>query len=447
MVKPSGSQNIQLVFLGLVSALVGTAVLAAILAAAPNALKGDINGDNKVDVSDLSLLLTNFGKPVSQTTNANTDINLDGTVSITDLSVLLTNFGKTGPSDVPTANFSFTPTAPVTGQPVTYTFTGTCSVTPCTYSYANRQADGSFLEFASTASASFTYQNVGGKTIRLTVTDAQARTATTQKDITVGGGGTPTPSPTTTPTSTPTPTPSPELLWRADWSGVAAGTRAPSIDAPTLAALSGFSKAEWDVYTRTSVTIINDAVKGKALSAVIPANYAGTHRAEQVPTYRPGAGSTIWLGFDIWVNPDLNVSTTWESGWQLKGSGTGSPAASMDVASFGVNELAISASNIRHFKLGSVPRGQWTRIVIGMYMHATPGQGWLEVWRDGQSFGRKNWSSTCVAPDCSWSTGSTVIPGKAMYYKFGPYGGARGAQVNFRYANMKIGSSRTSVMQ
>lgn len=58
--------------------------------AAPNpALPGDLNNDNTVNVTDLSILLTNYA-----TTNANADINGDGTVSILDLSILLSHYGS-----------------------------------------------------------------------------------------------------------------------------------------------------------------------------------------------------------------------------------------------------------------------------------------------------------------------------------------------------------------
>lgn len=50
---------------------------------------GDLNGDNSVNIFDLSILLSNYS-----TNNANADINKDGTVNIFDLSILLSNYGK-----------------------------------------------------------------------------------------------------------------------------------------------------------------------------------------------------------------------------------------------------------------------------------------------------------------------------------------------------------------
>jgi hypothetical protein len=56
---------------------------------ATNAAGGDINGDSKVDILDLSIMLSNWGKP------GNSDLNNDGTTSVLDLSVLLSSYGQT----------------------------------------------------------------------------------------------------------------------------------------------------------------------------------------------------------------------------------------------------------------------------------------------------------------------------------------------------------------
>jgi hypothetical protein len=49
---------------------------------------GDLNDDNKVDIFDLSILLTRWG---SNDTTA--DLNHNGTVDIFDLSILLSHWG------------------------------------------------------------------------------------------------------------------------------------------------------------------------------------------------------------------------------------------------------------------------------------------------------------------------------------------------------------------
>ena len=53
---------------------------------------GDVNGDNKIDVFDASILLSNWGK--SGMSKAQGDLNADGTVNVFDASILLANWGK-----------------------------------------------------------------------------------------------------------------------------------------------------------------------------------------------------------------------------------------------------------------------------------------------------------------------------------------------------------------
>lgn len=50
---------------------------------------GDLNGDNKVNLTDLSLMLSSWGKA-----NAKADLNKNGKVDLPDLSMLLSNWGK-----------------------------------------------------------------------------------------------------------------------------------------------------------------------------------------------------------------------------------------------------------------------------------------------------------------------------------------------------------------
>ncbi|HUC20065.1 MAG TPA: Ig-like domain-containing protein, partial [Candidatus Polarisedimenticolaceae bacterium] len=54
---------------------------------------GDINGDSAVNIFDLSLLLSNYGKLRSQASNPNADLNNNNTVDIFDLSILLSKYG------------------------------------------------------------------------------------------------------------------------------------------------------------------------------------------------------------------------------------------------------------------------------------------------------------------------------------------------------------------
>jgi hypothetical protein len=60
-------------------------------------LPGDINNDNKVNISDLGLLADAFNSdPTGPKWNVNADLNRDGKVNIADLGLLADSFGKNG---------------------------------------------------------------------------------------------------------------------------------------------------------------------------------------------------------------------------------------------------------------------------------------------------------------------------------------------------------------
>jgi chitodextrinase len=65
-----------------------TSTATTVTAATVTAKQGDLNGDNAVDITDLSILLSNYN-----TTNSVADINKDGAVNVFDLSILLSNYG------------------------------------------------------------------------------------------------------------------------------------------------------------------------------------------------------------------------------------------------------------------------------------------------------------------------------------------------------------------
>jgi hypothetical protein len=52
--------------------------------------QGDTNGDYRTNITDLSILLSNYG----MSTDSYSDLNGDGVVNIVDLSILLSNYGK-----------------------------------------------------------------------------------------------------------------------------------------------------------------------------------------------------------------------------------------------------------------------------------------------------------------------------------------------------------------
>jgi len=87
--RSSRFSRLQLAIFILIFAIIGGIVIWRSLAVNPN-LPGDLNNDNKVDISDLSILLSNYG-----TSNSTADINGDGTVNVLDLSSLLSHYGQT----------------------------------------------------------------------------------------------------------------------------------------------------------------------------------------------------------------------------------------------------------------------------------------------------------------------------------------------------------------
>ena len=58
-------------------------------------LAGDVNGDGKINLTDLSIFKNNFGKTGSAVTNLLADITGDGKINLLDLGVLKNSFGRT----------------------------------------------------------------------------------------------------------------------------------------------------------------------------------------------------------------------------------------------------------------------------------------------------------------------------------------------------------------
>jgi hypothetical protein len=90
----------------------------------------------------------------------------------------------------PSAGFTYTPSLPVTGQPLSLDATGSsCPDAPCTYAWSD---DGSptrpmppLWPLGAGQAASFTFSSAGTKYVRLLLVDASGRTATVEHDIPV----------------------------------------------------------------------------------------------------------------------------------------------------------------------------------------------------------------------------------------------------------------------
>jgi subtilisin family serine protease len=74
---------------GRVNAIKAADYLEKLYPSAPPAKTGDLNGDGKANISDLSVLLTKWNSA-----DAGADLNKDGKVGLTDLSILLTNWTR-----------------------------------------------------------------------------------------------------------------------------------------------------------------------------------------------------------------------------------------------------------------------------------------------------------------------------------------------------------------
>ena len=95
-------------------------------------------------------------------------------------------------SPAPTAAFKYSPSAPSTGQSVSFDGSAsTCSATPCSYTWADDPPTGGSWPLGSGQTMSFTFQNVGTKYVTLTVTDALNRSVNVEHNVVVSAAAAP----------------------------------------------------------------------------------------------------------------------------------------------------------------------------------------------------------------------------------------------------------------
>lgn len=112
--KPASSRRRLALIVVLVFAVLGSIFVWRSFAANPR-LPGDLNNDNVVNLSDLSTLLSSYGKASTAA-----DLNGDGRVTLVDLSILLGNYGKrvaANPTPTPPTPTPPTPTPPTPTPP------------------------------------------------------------------------------------------------------------------------------------------------------------------------------------------------------------------------------------------------------------------------------------------------------------------------------------------
>lgn len=111
----------------------------------------------------------------------------------------------------PTANFTWTPSQPYSGEVTTFNASASnCDRSPCTYTWVDDGPDGSGgnqWPLGSGRILNFTFSSAVFARVRLTVRNSRGQTSQLMRTVNVLQGPRPTPTPTPTPTATPTPTP------------------------------------------------------------------------------------------------------------------------------------------------------------------------------------------------------------------------------------------------
>jgi hypothetical protein len=101
----------------------------------------------------------------------------------------------------PTAAFSYSPAAPVTGQTVSFDgSSSSCPDAPCTYSWADDPPSGGSWALGSGQTITFTFSVAGTKYVTLTATDAAGRTARIEHDVVVTASSSGAPTDSSAPT-------------------------------------------------------------------------------------------------------------------------------------------------------------------------------------------------------------------------------------------------------
>jgi hypothetical protein len=129
--------KINMLFFVLIFVFIGASLILASHAAT---ITGDINGDNTVNITDLSFLLSSYGQNTTQCTNNisfKCDLSnpSDGVVNVLDLSIILTNYGKSS-AIAPSNSVLPTVAGESTQGKILTASNGTWSGSPTSYSYA-----------------------------------------------------------------------------------------------------------------------------------------------------------------------------------------------------------------------------------------------------------------------------------------------------------------------
>ena len=189
------------------------------------------------------------------------------------------------------AQYTYSPSAPVTNQAVTFNSAGsTCgTATPCSFQWEDDGDDGSGgtqWPLGSGATLSFTFKVVGTKNVRLKVYDKNGvLQAQTVKAVAVKAPTT-TPPPTTPPPTTPPPT-----------------TPPPTTPPPPTGACSRTAT------TSTFASQVSAATAGQVI-CLASGNYGTWTGTNKAITVKAASGATVTMGFNF---------TTGDSGFVVDG--------------------------------------------------------------------------------------------------------------------------------
>lgn len=237
---------------------------------------------------------------------------------------------------------------------------------------------------------------------------------------------TPAPGPSPAPSPTPDPTPGPvdgAVLW-SDGPADPVGSTHP---------LANWEDAPWNIYAGSTVKVVSDPVKGKAIRAFAPAGGNrgdNTQRGEIVPDHTIRNGDLLWVGFDLLIPEADGLARAHQQVMQIKSA----PSESYAVFSINVNNHREGLTvGVNGHHLGPTPYDQWTRIAIGFNI-SQGSDAWREIWRDGENILPREFVSNMRNGD------------KRCYLKFGPYRkGGLPNDLDIRFANVAIGRTRASV--
>jgi hypothetical protein len=356
--------------------------------AAPNDLPGDVNGDNTVNTTDMSIVLSNFGKTPAQSSDPNADINFDGIVGISDLSIILSNWGKTVTSTGAPAAPSGVKATAGNGQ---VTITWNANTEPNISYYAVRRSTSSTADMSTWTRLAPNYTTptatdtglTNGTTYYYYVTavDSTNQVSTRSNVVSATPTSGTTPPPTTPPPTTPPPSsggnPTPTGVKIFD------GTRLSSW--PTVIEASSDRITEVPDPLGGGKTVLRFHVDDS--DTVISPN----PRAQLESPNFVNPGDEIWWGGRI-LFPS-NFPTPSNSGWISVDSVYGPPYAGASPAPIQVVKCACDSApswglvntnwTTRYwgFPLSSI-RGKWMTWLVHEKFAAS---GWMEVWVNGQN--------------------------------------------------------------